>query len=94
MAGKRYYKTKELASDALALIQKDRTEWEKFLTFCSYHYKYSFEDTLLIYAQRPDAIAVTDMNTWNNVLNRRIKRGTRSIAVFDTTMQFFHIYLE
>lgn len=85
MAGKRYYKTKELAESTLALIQKDRAEWEKFLTFCSHHYKYSFEDALLIYAQRPDATAVTDMNTWNSVLNRRIKRGTRSIAVFDST---------
>ncbi len=83
MAGKRYYETKEILNDTLELVNKDRNEWRKFLTFVSKHYKFNFEDILLIYAQRPEATAVTDMYTWNNSLDRRIKRGTRSIAVFD-----------
>ena len=87
MAGKRYYETKEILNDTLEIINKDRNEWRKFLTFVSKHYKFNFEDILLIYAQRPDATAVTDMYHWNNYLNRRIKRGTRSIAVFDETSE-------
>lgn len=83
MAGKRYYETRILVDEALSLIQKDKIELKRFLTFSSHHYKHSFEDKLLIYAQRPDATAVTDMRTWNNALDRRIKRGTKSIAVFD-----------
>jgi N12 class adenine-specific DNA methylase len=87
MAGKRYYETKEILHDTLELINKDRKEWRKFLTFVSKHYKFNFEDILLIYAQRPEATAVTDMYHWNNYLDRRIKRGTRSIAVFDETSE-------
>ena len=87
MAGKRYYETKEILNDTLELINKDRNEWRKFLTFVSKHYKFDFEDILLIYAQRPEATAVTDMYAWNNFLDRRIKRGTRSIAVFDESSE-------
>ena len=87
MAGRRYYETTMLVDDTLALIQKDRTGLIKFLTFSSCHYKFSFEDTLLIYAQRPNATAVTDMFTWNNALDRRIKRGTKSIAILDNTSE-------
>ena len=83
MAGRRYYETKEILDSTLSQISKDRKEWRKFLTFSSKHYKFNLEDKLLIYAQRPEATAVTDMYSWNNYLNRRIKRGTRSIAVFD-----------
>ncbi len=83
MAGKRYYETKELLKNTLALINKDRTEWQKFLSFSSKHYKFNLEDKLLIFSQRAEATAVTDMYHWNNFLGRRIKRGTRSIAVFD-----------
>ncbi len=86
MAGKRYYKTKELANQTFKLIQ-NKNEWEKFLTFSANHYKFSFEDTLLMYAQRPNATAVTDMLTWNNTFDRRVARGTRSIAVFDSTSE-------
>ncbi len=83
MAGRRFYETKEILEDTLKQINKDRDEWCEFLTFSSKHYKFNLEDKLLIYAQRPEATAVTDMYSWNNYLGRRIKRGTRSIAVFD-----------
>ncbi len=87
MAGRRYYETTKLIDDTLSLIQTNRIELTKFLTFSSSHYKYSFEDVLLIYAQRPNATAVTDMRTWNNALGRRIKRGTKSIAVLDNASE-------
>ncbi len=83
MAGRRFYETEEILQETLKKINKDREEWRKFLTFSSKQYKFNLEDKLLIYAQRPDATAVTDMYSWNNYLGRRIKRGTRSIAVFD-----------
>ena len=58
-------------------------QWESFLTFAANIYKYNFNSALMIYAQRPDATMVADMKTWNNKVGLYIKRGTRSIAVFN-----------
>ncbi len=55
--------------------------WTAFLRSAAWQYKYSFEDQLLIFAQRPDATACADFDTWNNTLNRRINRGAKGIAL-------------
>ena len=56
-------------------------KWKSFLDTAAWHYKYSFEDQVLIYAQRPDARACADFETWGEKLNRRIKRGAKGIAL-------------
>ena len=56
-------------------------KWKSFLSTAAWHYKYSFEDQVLIYAQRPDARACADFETWGEKLNRRIKRGAKGIAL-------------
>jgi len=66
-------------------IQNDEIEFKKYLDFTAKFYKYSFADSLLIYAQRPDATMVADMNLWNEKVGRWIKRGSTSIAVFGET---------
>ena len=55
--------------------------WIAFLNSASWQYKYSFEDQVLIYAQRPDARACADFETWNEKLKRRINRGAKGIAL-------------
>ena len=55
--------------------------WMAFLNSASWQYKYSFEDQVLIYAQRPDARACADFDTWNEKLKRRINRGAKGIAL-------------
>lgn len=58
-------------------------EWMKFLSASSNLYKYSFEDQLLIFGQRPDATAVADMATWNKRIGCMVKRGSSAIAILD-----------
>ena len=56
--------------------------WTDYLTTASRLYKYSFADQLMIYAQRPDATAVLEMERWNRQFGRWVNRGAKSIAVF------------
>lgn len=67
MATTRYTKTKELLKESFSLIESSEEEYKKFLDFASKHYKYTFQDIILIYNQRPNATAVTDMSTWNSI---------------------------
>ena len=56
--------------------------WTAFLRSAAWQYKYPFEDQILIYAQRPDAKACADFDTWNGKhFNRRINRGAKGIAL-------------
>lgn len=58
-------------------------EWQRFLTAAGYNYKLSFDDQLLVYAQRPDATAVLEIERWNNQFGRWVNKGATGIAVFD-----------
>jgi len=56
--------------------------WTSFLRAACYNYKCPFDEQLLIYAQRPDATAVLEMERWNRQFGRWVNRGAKSIAVF------------
>ena len=58
-------------------------EYKSLLRTSSRVYKYSFKDQVLIHAQRPDAIACAEFDTWSSekVTNRYIKRGSKGIAL-------------
>jgi len=56
--------------------------WTGFLRAACYNYKCPFDDQILIYAQRPDATAVLEMERWNRRFGRWVNRGAKSIAVF------------
>jgi len=58
-------------------------EWPSFLEISGRMYKYPFHDQLMIYAQRPDATACASFDLWNNDLNRKVKRGSKGIALID-----------
>jgi uncharacterized protein YqiB (DUF1249 family) len=62
---------------------QDEQAWKDFLTFHARIYKHSFNNAVLIYAQRPEATLVADMKLWNRRIGRWINRGSKSIAVFD-----------
>ncbi|MGL4790391.1 MAG: hypothetical protein ACRCW1_03185, partial [Anaerotignaceae bacterium] len=62
-------------------LYKSIANWQDYLTTASRLYKYSFDDQLLIYAQRPDATACANMEVWNKNMNRWIKRGSKGIAL-------------
>ena len=58
-------------------------QWQAFLTTACRNYKLSFDEQLLVYAQRPDAIAVLEIERWNKQFGRWVNRGATGIAVFD-----------
>ena len=72
----------ELYKQHLKRITADAVTWKAFLRSAAYQYKYSFADQVLIHAQRPNAIACADYDTWHlPSLNRRLHRGTKGIAL-------------
>jgi len=66
---------------------KDVTEstaaWTEFLRSACRNYKCRFDEQILIYAQRPDATAVLEIEKWNKQFGRWVNRGATGIAVFD-----------
>jgi len=84
---RRYDKVKEVYDDVIDVITQNKEAWMKYLDFQVKLYKHNFDDTLLIYSQRPNATFVADMKTWNKV-GRWIKKGSKSIPVFDENKIF------
>ena len=71
----------QLASQTARTVTQDVENWKKYLTTASRLYKYDYDDQLLIYAQRPDAVACADMELWNNTMHRWVKARSTGIAV-------------
>ena len=59
--------------------------WTTFLRTAAWQYKYPFEDQVLIYAQRPDAVACASMEVWNKRMHRWINKGSKGIALLRET---------
>ena len=57
--------------------------WQSFLSAACRNYKCRFDEQLLIYAQRPDAVAVAQLETWNKQFKRWVNKDSKGIAVFD-----------
>lgn len=73
----------ELYNDTINDITKSEDKWLSFLKTASWNFKYNFNDQILIYAQRPEAIACADMATWNNKVHRWINKGADCIFIYD-----------
>jgi len=58
-------------------------EWQRFLSTACRNFRLSFDEQLLLYAQRPDATAVLEIDKWNRQFGRWVNRGATGIAVFD-----------
>ena len=71
----------ELFDETIEDISRESSSWKAFLKCASMNYKYNFSDQLLIYAQKPTAIACADLDTWNKTLKRWINKGAKGIAL-------------
>ena len=58
-------------------------QWRAFLASACRNYRLSFDEQLLVYAQRPDATAVLEIERWNRQFGRWVNRGANGIAVFN-----------
>ena len=59
-------------------------QWQRFLSTVCRNYRLSFDEQLLLFAQRPDATAVLEIEKWNRQFGRWVNRGATGIAVFNT----------
>ena len=76
----------ELITELYTRTQKNVTapqEWQRFLSTACRNFRLSFDEQLLLYAQRPDATAVLEIDKWNRQFGRWVNRGATGIAVFD-----------
>ncbi len=83
MAAK-YQLITELYQRTGVTVVKNPQAWQGFLSSACRNYKCRFDEQLLIYAQRPDATAVTTIEVWNKLFKRWVNKDSRGIAVFDT----------
>jgi len=73
----------ELYNSTLLRVTGSHERWTGFLRAACYNYKCSFDEQILIYAQRPDATAVLKLEDWNEMFGRWVNKGATGIAVFD-----------
>ena len=73
----------ELYSRTLTRLTGDYESWTGFLRAACYNYKCPFDEQVLIYAQRPDATAVLELEKWNRQFGRWVNTGATGIAVMD-----------
>ena len=75
--------TQEMLQGQVERLWNSTEEYRSFLRTSSRLYKYGFKDQALIHAQRPDATAVAEFDTWSkeNLMNRFIRRGSKGIAL-------------
>lgn len=71
----------DLYGETLTQISKNPDDWMSFLGCAAMNYKYPFNDQVLIYAQRPEAVACAKIEAWNKQVGRWVNRGAKGIAL-------------
>jgi len=74
---------RELAQQNARYVSNSPQDWMSYLDVAARLYRYSFTDTLLIHAQRPDATACAELELWNQKMSRWVNRGAKGIALLD-----------
>lgn len=82
MASK-YHNIAKLSRETAKQVTKNEEEWRKYLDTAANIYRYPFQEQLLIYAQRPDATACANIQTWNEKMFCWVNRGAKGIALID-----------
>lgn len=84
----------EMASQTARDIASNADRYTDFLITAANNYKYSFKEQLLIHAQKPDATACAEIDTWNK-LGRWVNKGTKGIALLidrDVPYKLRHVF--
>ncbi len=82
MANK-YQLITELYRTTLLSVTETPQTWKAFLRSACNNYKCPFDEQVLIYAQKPEATAVLEMEKWNTLFGRWVNKGATGIAVFE-----------
>ena len=76
-----------LYDDVSKDVIRSPSNWQEFLKSSCNNYGLPFSEQLLVYAQKPDAVAVLPMASWNRRFGRWINKGAKGIALFDVSNQ-------
>lgn len=76
-----YQEFMQRADETALSLTRNSQNWTAFLTTAARLYKYPYNEQLMIYSQRPDAIACAEFDIWNKRMGRYIKRGSKGIMV-------------
>ena len=80
---RKYELISELYDRTCKTVVSNPQSWQKFLESACRNYKLRFDEQLLIFAQRPDAMAVLEIERWNTSFGRWVNKGAKGIAVFE-----------
>lgn len=83
MAASKYQFITELYRRTGVAVARNPQSWQNFLSSACHNYKCRFDEQLLIFAQRPDATAVLELEDWNKKFKRWVNKNSKGIAVFD-----------
>ncbi len=72
---------RQMADHATQNLTAQIKDWNRFLVLAGQFYKYRFMDQVMIYTQRPAATACAEFDLWNNRMGRRIRAGSKGIAL-------------
>ena len=80
---RKYELISELYDRTCKTVVSNPQSWQKFLESACRNYKLRFDEQLLIFAQRPEATAVLEIERWNTSFGRWVNKGAKGIAVFE-----------
>ena len=79
----KYKLISELYDRTCNTVVANPQSWQKYLDSACRNYKLRFDEQLFIFAQRPDATAVLEIERWNTSFGRWVNKGAKGIAVFE-----------
>ena len=80
---RKYDLISELYERTCFAVTDNPVNWQSFLKSASRNFRLRFDEQLLVYAQRPSATAVLEIERWNGTFGRWVNRGAKGIAVFE-----------
>lgn len=80
---RKYELINDLYDQIIVDVTKEARAWQSFLRTACRNYKLRFDEQLLLFAQRPDATAVLEIERWNTAFGSWVNRGAKGIAVFE-----------
>lgn len=75
--------TSSIETGIKELFESDK--YRQYLTTMSRFHKYSVNNTMLIYMQKPDATVVAGFNKWKDQFGRNVMKGERGIKIIAPT---------
>ena len=85
----KYKLISELYDRTCNTVVANPQSWQKYLDSACRNYKLRFDEQLLIFAQRPDATAVLEIERWNTSFGRWVNKGAKEPVIMMRVIQLY-----